>query len=111
MEYKSYDVTSVEEAKQSLETFGVAVVPNQFTEEKCQEIRDEIWQDIGHITQGRFAVDDPSTWRNFYDFQPKNGMLLQHWGVGHLQKVWDIRQDAAMINVFAELWNTTADNL
>ena len=86
MEYKNYDVTSVEEAKQALETFGVAVLPNQFTEESCQEVRDEIWQDIGHITQGRFDVDDPSTWRNFYDFQPKNGMLLQHWGVGHLKR-------------------------
>ena len=110
MEYKNYDVSSVEDAKQSLKTFGVAVLPNQFTEDKCQECRNGIWLGISHITQGRFDVRDKSTWSEFYKFQPKKSMLLQHW-VGHLQTVWNIRQHPTVVNLFAELWNTRPDNL
>ena len=110
MEYKRYDVLSTNDLFVSLDENGVAVVPNRFTIDECKQYRNGIWQGIHHITQGRFNINDVSTWSNFYDFQPKKSMLLQAW-IGHLQVLWDIRQHQNVVNLFATLWDTTPDNL
>ena len=110
MEYKNYDVSSVEDARQSLEKMGVAVMANQFSVDDCEAFRNGIWRGINHITQGRFDVRDKTTWSEFYKLPLKKSMLLQHW-IGHLQTVWDIRQHETTCSIFAGLWNTTPDNL
>ena len=84
MDYVNYDVPSVGKAIHSLKNLGVAVLPNQFTRGECSNYRDAIWQGIHHITQGRFDINHPSTWKEFGKFQPKKAMVLQSW-VGHLQ--------------------------
>ena len=46
------------------------------------------------------------TWRTFYDPHPMHSMLYQHWGLGHSQAVWDVRQNPKVVNVFADIWHT-----
>ena len=66
MEYVNYDVASVEDAAHSLVETGVAVLPNQFSEDECEGFRNEIWRDIRHVTQGRFDVEDEATWAKYW---------------------------------------------
>lgn len=91
---------------QELENNGVAVVEGVISEEKCISLRNSIWQEFSHITKGRFKIEDKNTWASFYDMFPLHSMLLQHWGVGHMQPVWDIRQMDSVRNIFQEIWKT-----
>lgn len=104
MEYKDYLVSST--LKDQLEKDGIAVVPSVISEEECIVLRNKVWQEISHITKDRFQIEDKNTWKSFYDMFPLHSMLLQHWGVGHMQPVWDIRQHQNVIKIFEELWST-----
>lgn len=105
MNYKCFDCT-FDTIKASLETHGVATLPRIISHDECVRLREGIWTGLRHITQGRFNLNDPTTWKSFYDLMPMHSMLLQHWGVGHMQPVWDVRQNPAIIGTFARLWET-----
>ena len=38
-------------------------------------------------------------------------MMLQHWGIGQSQFVWDIRQNPKVAEVFAKIWECEVENL
>jgi hypothetical protein len=38
-------------------------------------------------------------------------MLLQQWGVGHAQALWDLRQNPKIIDIFSKLWGVPAKEL
>jgi len=38
-------------------------------------------------------------------------MLIQHWGIGHAQFNWDIRQNPKVVNIFAKLWDVNNKDL
>lgn len=69
-----------------------------------------MWKQFESLTKGALT-QDPSTWRFLYDLFPLHSMLLQHWSVGHMQWVWDIRQNPAVVNVFAKHWKCAPNAL
>ena len=38
-------------------------------------------------------------------------MLLQQYGVGHSQFVWDVRQNPKVVDIFSKLWETPSEEL
>ena len=42
---------------------------------------------------------------------PKHSFLQQHFGVGHSQVVWDIRQNEKIAQLFADFWNVKKEEL
>jgi len=110
MEYKNYD-TTLENVNQYLETYGVAVIPNILTEQECINYRTRIWEELKYVTQDRFDINDENTWREFYKFYPLHSMLLQHFSLGHMQPIWDLRTHPKVYGVFEKIWNTRKDNL
>jgi len=38
-------------------------------------------------------------------------MLIQHWNIGHMQSVWNIRQNKNIVDIFSTLWNCTNEEL
>ena len=108
-EYKNYD-TTLDGVKETLDKYGVAVV-KIFSEEECRMLRNGIWDGIGRILQGRFDIHDKSTWREFYTLFPIHSMLVQHFQVGHLQSVWDVRQHPKVAEVFARIHAVDAQEL
>jgi hypothetical protein len=50
--------------------------------------------------------DNESSWRTFYDLFPLHSMLIQHWGIGHAQFVWNLRQSDKILNIWKHFWNT-----
>jgi hypothetical protein len=38
-------------------------------------------------------------------------MLIQHWGVGHTQACWDVRQNIKIVEIFAYFWGCYPNDL
>lgn len=109
-EYKEYKATK-DNFLEVLDKYGVCVIPNILDESRCVEYRDNIWKDLKYITQDRFDINDDSTWKNFFDMYPAHSFLIQHFGVAHLQSVWDIRQNPDIANIFARIHDVKVEDL
>ena len=110
MEYKEFN-TDLTNLNTYLDDHGVAVIPNVLTEAECVSLRNDIWKELKYVTKNRFDINDMTTWRNFYDFYPLHSMLLQHFSLGHMQPVWDIRQHNKVCKVYETIWDTSKEDL
>jgi hypothetical protein len=99
MKYKTYN-TNLNNLNDYLNKNGVAVIPNILNEYECIHFRDKIWEEINHVTQNRFNINNLETWNEFYNLNPLHSMLLHHFSLGHMQPIWDIRQNFKVYNVF-----------
>jgi len=54
--------------------------------------------------------EDPETWGQMAKLYPKHSMLIQNFGVGHAQYVWDVRQNPKVANVFAHIWTNESES-
>ncbi len=106
--------TTVEGAKEMLVEQGVAIIPNLLNDEECTAMDIGAWELIESLTSD-FSTplrhNDVNTWRSFYDLTPSHGMLLQHYGVGHAQHLWDVRQNVKVVDVFSQLWAVPREDL
>lgn len=101
-----YMASSVKQVAEKLEQFGVCIL-QVLTVEECDALECSMWRWLEHVTSQLakpVSRDRPETYRSFYELQPSHGMLLQHWGVGHSQFAWTVRQHPRVLQVFAELW-------
>ena len=104
-----------------LERFGVAIVPGVLTGPECDAMVSGVWSFLEHISSAwpkgpeKMSVpitrDNPLSWRGLSNLYPMHSMLLQHWGIGHSEFMWAIRQNPAVLNVFSTIWNTPPDQL
>lgn len=107
-------VTTVDKIRETIETYGVAIIPKVIDEEECTHMLSGICDYFEHITQSwatPFRRNDQSTWREFYKLLPLHSMLIQHWGVGHTQASWNLRQNPKIVEIFSKLWNTRPEDL
>jgi len=112
-EYDKY-VCTKETLKNTLQMYGVGIIPNVLDENECEKIVTGIWDYLEHITENwEMPIDrnDTKTWREFYKLYPKHSMLLQHWGVGHAQVSWDVRQNTKIVEIFAHFWECEITDL
>lgn len=111
--FKKY-VTDSSNLKNKLERYGVAIIPNIITDSECDSMINNIWTYFEKITEGwdmPIKRSDENTWKGFYELYPKHSMLFQHWGIGHNQASWDLRQNINIVKIFSELWNVTPNDL
>lgn len=114
MNYTRKYICTLEKALNNLEKYGVAVIENILSEDECIELRDKAWDEIKTLTSNTdkpIDKDDPTTWKTIYELFPMHSMLLQHFGVGHMQWIWDIRQNEKVVNVFSKLWGVEKEEL
>ena len=83
---------------------GAAVIPALLDADTCKSMRD------GAAAMFQELIDEPMP-HALYKLYPKHGMLLQHWGVGQAQWVWDIRMNPSVVRVFADLWHCEPSDL
>lgn len=110
MQYKEYN-TTLDNLNVQLNQTGVAVIPNVLTEAECINFRNEIWSELKHVTQNRFDIQNQNTWKEFYKFYPLHSMLLQHFSLGHIKPVWDIRQHNKVCETFEKIWDIPKNDL
>lgn len=111
--YERY-IATPENAKEVLETFGVAIIPNVLDEQECENMVSGIWNFLEHISrtwETPISRTNPDTWREFFKIFPMHSMLLQFFGVGHIQASWDVRQNEKVADVFAKFWKCDAREL
>lgn len=101
--------------KEQLAREGVAVVKGVVPEFKLESLRDGMWESLEHLTEtmgsSRIVRDQPETFKNLSLLYPMHSMLIQHYGVGHAQYVWDVRGEHGVINAFAKLWDCEPSEL
>lgn len=113
-EYRRFDVESLEDVRAALDRDGVAVVKGVVDAGSVTRYRDGVFRGLSQLTakmEKPVRQDDKSTWKTFSRLRPSHSMLVQHWGVGHMPAVWDIRQDRRVIEPFAVLSGTPAEDL
>jgi hypothetical protein len=104
-----------EERVACLERYGVAIVPNVLSASECARLVSGVWSMAEHMTQTQPTPMDrarPETWKQgFQSFYGLHNMLLQHWGVGQAQALWDVRQHPKVVQVFADLYRVSPEEL
>ena len=113
MNYKDY-TTTIENLQQTLDTYGVAVIPNVLNAEEIKEMQKGMWNMLNTLTSKfdkPIKDNDKTSWKSFYNLLPLHSMLLQHYKVGHAQFVWDLRQNPKIVNIFSKLWNCDPEDL
>ena len=108
--YKTYN-TNLNCLNDYLDEHGVAVIPNILTEDECLYYRNNIWDELEHVTQNRFDINNLDTWNEFYNLNPLQSMLLHHYSLGHMQPIWNIRQHPNVYQVFEKIWDTSVNDL
>ena len=112
-EGEKYHTTS-EGLKGTIEKYGVAIIPGVLNEGELLSMRDGMWDYLEHISQNfekPISREDSKTWVEYLKLYPKHSMLLQQYGVGHSQFVWDVRQNEKVVDVFSKLWETPKEDL
>lgn len=110
-------VTTSSKLKKTLETYGVAIVRNVLCAEECESMLSGMWDYIEHITKDWVSPNKPvvrtdkSTWREFYKLLPLHSMLMQHFGVGHAQVSWNLRENPKIVRIFADFWGVKPEEL
>lgn len=106
--------TDKEHLKETLEKYGVAVIPSVFTELETKDLLDKMWSFFEHITK-KFKTpikrDKPDTWKSFFSLYPLHAMLIQRFGIGHAQFAWDARQNIKAVEIFSKLWSVEPKDL
>ena len=113
MEYKSY-YCELENVQEQLNKDGVAVIKNIINENECIEYIKKAWKNFNTLTSKMkkpIQQDKSDSWKTFYELYPLHSMLLQHWGVGQWDFLWDIRCNKNVIDVFAKIWNCENNDL
>lgn len=112
-EYEKY-ITTKEKLKETLSEFGVAIIPNVINEQEIENMKKGMWEYLEHITK-KFPTpisrNQPESWKELYKLYPIHSMLLQHWGIGHAQFLWDLRQNEKILDIWSHLWNVKKENL
>jgi ectoine hydroxylase-related dioxygenase (phytanoyl-CoA dioxygenase family) len=103
-----------ETARAVLSTYGVAIVPAVLSPEKCTALLSKMWdffEDISANMPVPIRRDDRATWPTLLEMCTFHCMLFQHWGVGHAEFMWWLRQQPEVYNVFAHVLRTDASEL
>lgn len=112
-EYEKY-LADAHTSKETLDKYGVAIIPSVLTLDDTLEIKNQIWDTLEYLFSDLdtpLLRSDTSTWREFYNLLPLHSMLLQHFSIGHSQACWDVRQNPNVADVFAKLWNVAPTDL
>ncbi len=112
-EYERY-ITTPDNLKETLEEYGVAIIPSVLNDEECAAMQSGMWDTLEDWTQHwdtQITRDNPESWKNIRDLFPKHSMLIQQYGLGHAQFIWNLRQNPKCIEPFTRIWNTPAEDL
>ena len=92
--YEKYVVDDLDNLKDTIDQYGVAIVKDVLNGEEINRMNIGMWNFLGDIT-GNFDTpitrDNQQSWKSYSKLMPKHSMLLQHFGIGHAQYIWDIR--------------------
>jgi hypothetical protein len=131
--------TTIENVKDTLDEYGVAIIPSLLNEEECDNMVNNMWNYLEHITKDwdnsedysilgqiwnyltssekkdpykvkSIKKNDPATWKHIYNLTGPN-LIFQYWNIGHSQMCWDVRQNPKIVDIFAKIFNVDRTEL
>ena len=96
-------------AKEMLEKYGIAIIPDRLNSEECQQMNEGMWQTAEYLTSKLskpLKRSDPTTYETVFQLESEMGGLIWNWGWGHAQYVWDVRSNPKVSEVFEEVFDT-----
>jgi ectoine hydroxylase-related dioxygenase (phytanoyl-CoA dioxygenase family) len=109
--------TTTENVKETLEKYGVAIIPNLLDNKECEKMIDDMWNYLERISlnwEVPLIRDDISTWPEAYQLYLNYeylALLVQFWYIGHSQMNWNVRQNPKVAEVFANIWSVEPEEL
>jgi len=107
-------ITTANNCKETIDKYGVAIIPGILRNDEITQMNNGMWDYLEHVSQ-KFAIPidrtNNETWVEYLKLYPKHSMLLQQYGIGHSQFVWDIRQNTRVVDIFSKLWDVKDDEL
>ena len=106
-EYTDKYLTDLDSAKDMLDKYGVAIIPNVLSIKEKNEVINGVWDHLEYASsKWEIPIDREKniTWK-IDNFSPLHSMLIQHHSIGHCQTIWDIRQNPKIVKIFQTLWN------
>jgi len=103
-----------ETLKETMEKFGVAIIPGVLDENESNAIVSGQWDFFEHITknwENPIDRNNKETWNEIYKLYPMHSMLFQYFNVGQAQVSWDVRQNEKIIEIFANFWDCKNEEL
>jgi len=101
--------TTPKRAKQTLEKFGIAIIPGCLNQEECNQMNKGMWQTAEFLTsklKKPLIRSLPKTYSSIFELTPRAGGLIQNWGWSHAQYAWDVRSNPKVAEVFEEVFET-----
>lgn len=89
-----------EQIKYNLDTFGYCIIPNSLDPNEIFQAKEMFYDWIDSIPNFDFIHNK---------INPHN--ILKYHQVGHQEFAWYLRTKPQIIQIFADLWNTTINNL
>ena len=105
--------TNLENIEDTLDKYGVAIIPSLLDENECNNMIDDMWNYLEHITKKWDIPIDrnyKSTWNKIYDLN-EGSLIFQYWNIGHSQLCWNARQNPKIVNVFSKIHNVKPTDL
>ena len=103
-----------ETLRETLNTYGVAIIPNILNDEETANMVSGMWDFLEHITQeweNPIDRNDDKTWKGIHNLYPSHSMLIQYFSVGQAQVSWDVRQNQKIVDIFAHFWKSKPEDL
>ena len=91
-EYERY-MTTPDNLKETLEEYGVAIIPNVLNDQEISEMAQGMWDTLEDWTQHWDTPINrlnPDSWRNIKDLFPKHSMLIQQYGLEVMHNLFGI---------------------
>jgi hypothetical protein len=116
MEITSADLHATPDTLRAvLDKYGVAIIPNVLNAEEIAQFNSKGSEMLRNLTAnfpgGPVTFEKEESWRKFFELMPLHSMLMQHFGVGHSQHLWDVRQNPNVAGIFAKLWSVKPEEL
>jgi ectoine hydroxylase-related dioxygenase (phytanoyl-CoA dioxygenase family) len=115
-EYEKY-ISTPETVKDTINKYGVAIVPNILNDEECDEMINEMWNYLEYITQDwniPIKRENTDSYKNIYKLFLQDQyvyFIIKFWYIGHCQMAWNVRQNIKIVDVFAKFWDVNSDDL
>ena len=106
--YDKY-VSTLDTLNDTLDKYGLAILPNILDDGEIKAMNDGIW-DYLEYASSKLDVPinrtKPKTWKTYEEYFTEKSMLLQKFGVGQAQHLWNLRQNPKIIDVFTKIYET-----
>lgn len=88
-----------------LEELGYCVVPQVLSTSEAEALYQRVWHEYIEKAWPNCRMDDRSNWKEAFPRHNPYGIFAGP--AGQTQVMWDLRQEPRIVDVFAQVWNTS----